>query len=300
MNDRFVELRKSLSSVTDSQGPGGNMNDKLLDCDLESQTVSVLTAKDSILKAHIASIERVAGDMNKVILDQRVATTSKKEYQLATTMTNLVDEGKRELGATKALIDELHAMQCEFGRATSPTEMTICSNILKNASSRFKSALQDYMKANETYKEEMKQKMRRQLKITYPGAKEEEISGLMSDNNAARQAITQKLAGTAPSRSLAVVCNDLQTRYKDLQMLEQAVVELYELFRYLETLATQNQDQLDNIEMTVNLTNCYTEQAQDEIRELKIQRSKYHTKKFLLLVLAIILIVIIIVYVCAR
>eukprot|EP00397_Hematodinium_sp_SG-2012_P013117 GEMP01013310.1.p1 GENE.GEMP01013310.1~~GEMP01013310.1.p1 ORF type:complete len:311 (+),score=50.38 GEMP01013310.1:393-1325(+) len=308
MNDRLIELRSSLGGIT--------LNETLLKkCDTaddfeirnfdveEPKMVMVLTAKDTILRTCIATVERVVQDMNKVILEQRVATSSKKEFQLSTIMTNLLEEGKRELNSAKGVIEELRKIEIDFCSISSPAEKQMCNNILMTASSRFKSVLQDYMKANETYKGEMMQKLRRQLKITYPNAKDEEIESLMCDDfgtETARDAIAQRLAGASPFRSLASVSNDLQAvqaRYNALQKLENAACELQELFAHLETLAQHNQAYMDSIERTVNETTCYTEQAQDDIRELSSERTRYKRRRLFLIALALGFAIFIILYI---
>lgn len=179
-------------------------------------------------------------------------------------------------------------------KSTPLSEMRIRENMCATLTKKFMDCMKDYQKAQQAYKNDMKNKVKRQVQIVKPDASEEEIDAVMRSGDPGSIYKSAILQGTADSiKDVYLNCQD---KYQDVLRLEQSVAELHQMFLDLAMLVEQQGEMLDQIEFQVRTAANYVEQGNEEVRKaLKSQKSARKKKCCLLFVgIAIILIIVLV------
>lgn len=179
-------------------------------------------------------------------------------------------------------------------KSTPLSEMRIRENMCATLTKKFMDCMKDYQKAQQAYKNDMKNKVKRQVQIVKPDASEEEIDAVMRSGDPGSIYKSAILQGTADSiKDVYLNCQD---KYQDVLRLEQSVAELHQMFLDLALLVEQQGEMLDQIEFQVRTAANYVEQGNEEVRKaLKSQKSARKKKCCLLFVgIAIILIIVLV------
>merc|ERR1712194_515216 len=108
------------------------------------------------------------------------------------------------------------------------------------------------------YRSAVKHKVTRQLRIAYPEALENEILELANEDPASVREAIQKQMQKGGHATLKQTLHDLHGKYNDLKYLEDAVLQLRDLFLYLSALVEEQGQKLDSIELHVENTREYT------------------------------------------
>lgn len=179
-------------------------------------------------------------------------------------------------------------------KSTPLSEMRIRENMCATLTKKFMDCMKDYQKAQQAYKNDMKNKVKRQVQIVKPDASEEEIDAVMRSGDPGSIYKSAILQGTADS--IKDVYMNCQDKYQDVLRLEQSVAELHQMFLDLALLVEQQGEMLDQIEFQVRTAANYVEQGNEEVRKaLKSQKSARKKKCCLLFVgIAIILIIVLV------
>jgi t-SNARE complex subunit (syntaxin) len=167
----------------------------------------------------------------------------------------------------------------------------MCATLTK----KFMDCMKDYQKAQQKYKADMKNKVKRQVQIVNPEASEADIDAVMraggDQGSIYKSAILQ-----GADQSIKDVYLNCQDKYQDVLRLEQSVAELHQMFLDLALLVEQQGEMLDQIEFQVRSAADYVEQGNVEVQKaIKSQASARKKKCCLLFVgIAIILIIVLV------
>lgn len=148
--------------------------------------------------------------------------------------------------------------------------------------------------SQQKYKNDVKNKVKRQVQIVKPDASEAEIDAVMRSADPGSIYKSAILQGTADS--IKDVYMNCQDKYQDVLRLEQSVAELHQMFLDLALLVEQQGEMLDQIEFQVRTAANYVEQGNQEVQKaLKSQKSARKKKCCLLFVgITIILIIVLV------
>lgn len=153
-----------------------------------------------------------------------------------------------------------------------------------------------YHRAQHTYKQNMKHKVKRQIQIVKPDATDPEIDAVLRTGDSSGIYKCAILQGTADTVKDVYV--HVQDKYHDVIKLEQSVAELHQMFIDLALLVEQQGEMLDQIEFQVRAAANYIEQGNVEVQKA-IQSQKSARKKKCCLLFVGIGIILIIVLVAA-
>ena len=144
----------------------------------------------------------------------------------------------------------------------------MCATLTK----KFMDCMKDYQKAQQKYKSDMKNKVKRQVQIVKPDASEAEIDMVMRSAEPGSIYKSAILQGT--NESIKDIYMHVQDKYQDVLKLEQSVAELHQMFLDLALLVEQQGEMLDQIEFQVRTAANYVEQGNQEvIKAIKSQSS---------------------------
>ncbi|RLN50695.1 hypothetical protein BBJ28_00020345 [Nothophytophthora sp. Chile5] len=153
----------------------------------------------------------------------------------------------------------------------------IRDNMCATLTKKFMDAMKDYQKAQQKYKSDMKNKVKRQVQIVKPDASEAEIDAVMRSGDPGSIYKSAILQGGA-AESITDVFLHCQDKYQDVLRLEQSVAELHQMFLDLALLVEQQGELLDQIDFQVRTAANYVEQGNQEVQKA-IAYQKSHRKK---------------------
>jgi syntaxin 1B/2/3 len=92
----------------------------------------------------------------------------------------------------------------------------------------------------------MRNKLKRFLGLYKREATDDDLEKLCDDPEAAKKLMQEQVVGTAHSKVQSAV-SDIQSKYKQILMLEQSVNELLELFTELALIIEKNGETIDRV-----------------------------------------------------
>ncbi|KAK1947490.1 Syntaxin-1A [Phytophthora citrophthora] len=209
-----------------------------------------------------------------------ILATSNVEEQAISTELGFVIETTNKLAAhAKGLLERLKKESTERKKekGTPLSEIRIRDNMCATLTKKFMDSMKDYQKAQQKYKADMKNKVKRQVQIVKPDASEAEIDAVMRSGDTGSIYKSAILQGGA-AESITDVFLHCQDKYRDVLKLEQSVAELHQMFLDLALLVEQQGELLDQIDHQVRSAANYVEQGNQEMTKA-IKYQKAHRKK---------------------
>lgn len=114
---------------------------------------------------------------------------------------------------------------------------------------RLKNAIQQYQEVEAAFRKKMQSQMARQYRIVRPDADDGEVQAAVEDMSAGGQQVFQQAMMQSNRQGQArAVLNAVQDRHKELQKIEQQMIELAQLFQDMDTLIVQQEAAVVQIE----------------------------------------------------
>lgn len=114
---------------------------------------------------------------------------------------------------------------------------------------RLKEAIQQYQQVEAAFRKKMQSQMERQYRIVRPDADEGEVRAAVEDMSAGGQQVFQQAMMQSNRQGQArAVLNAVQDRHRELQKIEQQMIELAQLFQDMDTLIIQQEEAVVQIE----------------------------------------------------
>ena len=152
--------------------------------------------------------------------------------------------------------------------------------------------MRNYQKAQQQYKSDIKNKVKRQVQIVRPSATDEEIETVMKSEGGKDQLYKDKiLKGVADPIKNAYA--NVADKYQDVLTLEASVAELHQMFLDFALLTEQQGEMLDQIEYQVKSASDYIDDGNTEITSaIKYQKMIRKKQCCIILIVLVILMVI--------
>ncbi|KAL3674820.1 hypothetical protein V7S43_000747 [Phytophthora oleae] len=233
------------------------------------------------MQLDLANIRQVlASQQISELNGKAILATSNVEEQAVSNELGFVIETTNKLAAhAKGLLERLKKESTERKKekGTPLSEIRIRDNMCATLTKKFMDAMKDYQKAQQKYKADMKNKVKRQVQIVKPDASEAEIDAVMRSGDTGSIYKSAILQGGA-AESITDVFLHCQDKYRDVLKLEQSVAELHQMFLDLALLVEQQGELLDQIDHQVRSAANYVEQGNQEMTKA-IKYQKAHRKK---------------------
>eukprot|EP00917_Polyrhabdina_sp_WS-2016_P025503 GHVP01054907.1.p1 GENE.GHVP01054907.1~~GHVP01054907.1.p1 ORF type:complete len:324 (+),score=52.48 GHVP01054907.1:615-1586(+) len=271
VNKDLADKMKAGPSAAISGTTGGPPRDH----DIESQLPDRDHPKNEFMKDYFTKVDIVKSGINEVqqscyrIVKLKQAslssTDSQQDKENSNQLNKILSKTNQNVLAIKKALETLK-LENETYAQKSPgsSESRIRDNLHATLTRKFREVLSQYQTLQTTYKQDVKEKVTRQVKIVYPNATPEELNEIIDgDPEAASQAISLKISGG--HESLRDALSDIQEKYNDIRKLENSVQELHQMFVDLSTLVDAQGELLDQIEYSVTSAVDYTEKAEQEL-----------------------------------
>ena len=286
---------------------------------------------DSI-KQDIAVVRNATQSISSINEESVMATTSDKEKELSKKLTPLImntnkrakrakmmlakvkednDKFKRD-GKVSGRRCKMQAAAREKKRRAPPhpkamhyychcfffftqikaSELRIRVNLCSTLTRKFVDEMRNYQKAQQQYKSDIKNKVKRQVQIVRPSATDEEIETVMKSEGGKDQLYKDKiLKGVADPIKNAYA--NVADKYQDVLTLEASVAELHQMFLDFALLTEQQGEMLDQIEYQVKSASDYIDDGNTEITSaIKYQKMIRKKQCCIILIVLVILMVI--------
>jgi len=217
----------------------------------------------------------------------------KKEIkdELSKAMTSASKKNKEISKSIQLIADENEKRKNEITEENS-AEMRIRISQHVQLCNQFKDTIQEFQEIQEKFKKENTDRQKRSLKMANPKLNDQEIEQIVvqgGDEDAYKKKIG---LNKSQQGTLSTYYDDAIETRKDVQQIEQNLIELQDLFVSMAQLVSQQQDLMDNIENSVG-----SAEENNRIAIDNVQGTKEHQEKSRVLMIVIVLIVIIFVVV---
>jgi len=206
-------------------------------------------------------------------------------------MTSASKKNKEISKSIQLIADENEKRKNEITEENS-AEMRIRISQHVQLCNQFKDTIQEFQEIQEKFKKENTDRQKRSLKMANPKLNYQEIEQIVvqgGDEDAYKKKIG---LNKSQQGTLSTYYDDAIETRKDVQQIEQNLIELQDLFVSMAQLVSQQQDLMDNIENSVG-----SAEENNRIAIDNVQGTKEHQEKSRVLMIVIVLIVIIFVVV---
>mmetsp|Transcript_36373 Transcript_36373/g.49205 ORF Transcript_36373/g.49205 Transcript_36373/m.49205 type:complete len:302 (-) Transcript_36373:227-1132(-) len=245
------------------------------------------------VKKHLTDIKTGCKDIQRISQDMMLATTADLEKKLSQQLSPQLQKAN---GSVEKCKDLLHKMREETKEKTenntlSPNEQRIRQNLINTLTRKFAEVTKDYQKRQQVYKEDVKKKVTRQIRIVKEDATDEEIESIMQSEGGTGEVFKNAiLKAAAPAKQ---AYNEAVEKYKEVVELNKSVEEVAQLFLDLALITEQQGELLDQIEFQVEAAAEYISKGNDDI-EVAIDYSKSIRKKQCCVIVTVIVLAVII------
>ncbi|DBA05239.1 TPA: hypothetical protein N0F65_007401 [Lagenidium giganteum] len=224
-----------------------------------------------------------------------IATSTTEEAAISNELTLVIDSTNKQAAHAKGMLEMIKKESAEKkkDKATALSEIRIRDNMCATLTKKFMDCMKEYQKAQQKYKADMKNKVKRQVQIVKPDASEAEIDAVMRSADPGSIYKSAILQGSADS--IKEIYVHVQDKYQDVLKLEQSVAELHQMFLDLALLVEQQGEMLDQIEFQVRTAANYVEQGNKEVVKALKSQTKARKKKCCLLMVGVLIIIAIII-----
>lgn len=256
------------------------------------------------LKDYTKKIQKVEGEFddlkskyNKIkdLQNKYIACTIQKQKKdlkddLSKAMTSASKKNKEISKAIQEIADENDKRRKEIKEENS-AEMRIRISQHVQLTKQFQEMIQEYQELQEKFKKESSNKQRRAVKMANPNLTDQEVDQVIQQGGD-EDAYRKKVLTKSQQGTLNTYYDEAVETRRDVQQIEQSLIELQDLFISMAQLVAQQQDLIDNIENSVGITEETNRIALDHV-----QATKSHNEKSRVITVIIALIVIIFVIV---
>lgn len=194
---------------------------------------------------------------------------------------------KNQLEKIKVDNDTFKAKKENAGSATAQMR----ENLYQTHVRRFHHQMNTFNQASQDFKNTLKDRTRRQLKIIKSDLSEEKVEEIVESENA-DEIIAQALDEIP--EDLDQVVAQIEERHQGILKLEHQVLQIHELFRDLATLVDLQQETMDIIEQRIGSAKDFTEKAIEDLKKGEDLAKKSKKKQICILICVVIVLLVII------
>lgn len=156
---------------------------------------------------------------------------------------------------------------------------------------RLKSTINKFQEVESRFRKELQESQARQYRIVRPDATEEEVKQAIEDPQA--QIFSQALMQSDRRGQAQSALRAVEGRHKEIQKIEQQMVELAQLFQDLNEIVVQQEPLVENIEQKGEEVRDNVVKANEEIDTAIVSARSRNRKKWYCLGISILIIIII-------
>lgn len=250
------------------------------------------------VKLDIEAVEKATrkiGDINEQALQ---ATTTEEENELSKVLRPLVDDTNKRAKRTKTLLgllkEENKKLQ-DDGQVTA-SDLRVRENLCNTLTRKFIDEMKEYQSAQQKYKTDIKNKVKRQVQIVKPDATDEDIDEVMRSEGGRDALYREQILAGGINDTVKTTYAKVAGKYQDVLALEQSVAELHQMFLDFALLTEQQGELLDQIEFQVKQAADYVEDGNVDLYEGIEYQKKIRKKQMWIILIVVIAMVIVLIW----
>jgi t-SNARE complex subunit (syntaxin) len=155
--------------------------------------------------------------------------------------------------------------------------------------------MKEYQNSQQTYKNDMKKKVARQVQIVKPDATEEEIDAVMRSEGGRDALYREQILAGGVNDQIKTTYAKVAGKYQDVVALEASVAELHQMFLDFALLTEQQGELLDQIEFQVKQAADYVEDGNVDVHEA-VEYQKSIRKKQCIIIMVVMVAAVVILF----
>eukprot|EP01017_Pseudomicrothorax_dubius_P007993 TRINITY_DN12585_c0_g4_i4.p2 TRINITY_DN12585_c0_g4~~TRINITY_DN12585_c0_g4_i4.p2 ORF type:complete len:298 (-),score=69.15 TRINITY_DN12585_c0_g4_i4:1-894(-) len=220
---------------------------------------------------------------NEEILNLRreEANTSvpQREKAILQELDRINAENGEYLRAVKELIEKMgEDIEATKKQKGGEPEARIKANVQKSLASKLQVVMRDNQEALSSVKTEIKDKIKRQIRIMDEHLPPEQVEQLAQNPETVQKMMAERVFKT-PHAKLMNMFRDIQEKHEEILKLERSVENVHQLFRDLALLVQEQGEYLDSIEHNVTNTNYLVRKAEVQLKDAKTNYQSSRKKK---------------------
>jgi len=258
--------------------------------------IAELMNKYEPIKQGLHRITENVDKINKLKQTHKRVVNDKEKKEIMGELDQVMSQTTGTAANIKKSLDEIKKLDEEYKRKHKDSAKTqVRLNLYSTNIRRFQTVMNQYNAASLDFKQALKDTTRRHIRIVNTDLTDEEVEKIVDSGE------TNVFKKALEVENLQNVVREIEERHADILKLERQVIEVYELFKDLNTLVELQQETLDVIEHRIQNASGYTKQAEKElVKAVEYQKSARKKMCCLLILVLLILIVIIIVVVTMK
>ncbi|KAH0473588.1 MAG: hypothetical protein KVP17_002095 [Porospora cf. gigantea B] len=293
--DRLPALREAVNVANPTlvdQLPGVSgilMDEREENFDVEAQLgISREGDEEEFMAEYLYQISTIKDGINNIVkctenlavLGQqlRQSTEATSDKDVSTVTNKILDDANRHVMLVKNLLEAIKKDNDLFSQQhPAKSEARIRENLHAAVTRRFRDVIIEYQTAQGVYKQEVKNKVARQVRLVHPEVTTDELQEITEGGNMAAAATLIRSRVTGGSQSLHNALADIHEKYRDVMKLENSVAELHQMFVDLAALVDAQGELLDQIQHSVQGAKDYTDKAERDL--VKARRYQLSSNK---------------------
>lgn len=204
------------------------------------------------------------------------ATTTAEEKALSLKLGPLIADTNNKAKKSKTLLgllkDETDQLK-EQGKLNA-SNARVRENMNTTMTKKFIDEMKIYQQAQQKYKTDIKNKVKRQVQVIKPDATDAEVDEVMKSEGGRDALYKQSILAGSVNDQIKTTYAKVAGKYQDVLTLEQSVAELHQMFLDFALLTEQQGELLDQIEFNVTQATDYIEEANVETHQaIEYQKS---------------------------
>lgn len=271
-----VEDSDSESEGDDDKKSGDvEMQQQQKDDEQQRYMTSFFTELDGI-KANIKAITLASKEIEMINEKSMRATTTAEEKTLSLKLGPLVADTNNKAKKSKTLLGLLkeETDQLKEQGKLNASNARVRENMNTTMTKKFIDEMKIYQQAQQKYKTDIKNKVKRQVQVIKPDATDAEVDEVMKSEGGRDALYKQSILAGSVNDQIKTTYAKVAGKYQDVLTLEQSVAELHQMFLDFALLTEQQGELLDQIEFNVTQATDYIEEANVETHQaLDYQKS---------------------------
>ncbi|KFZ59643.1 Syntaxin-19, partial [Antrostomus carolinensis] len=266
MRDRLQELKLRAKEL---QIAGENNGATVQEEQEEFEQQAIIYEKESITERHLHEIQKLQSEINNLVEEvhkfsqqQKSLVSSMRRFSVLKKESNIAREIKIQAEHVRKCLDELSktVKKAENEHGPSRAAVRILASQHAFLSRCYLNAMLSYNEAITTKQEKCRRFIVRQLEVAGKEVSEEEVNDMLQQG---KWEIFNENLLTEVKITKAQL-SEIEQRHKELVNLENQIKDLKELFIQISALVEEQGEMMNNIEISMNNTQEYTQVSKEK------------------------------------
>ncbi|NXO49673.1 STX19 protein, partial [Aramus guarauna] len=266
MRDRLQELKLRAKEL---QIAGENNGATVQEEQEEFEQQAIIYEKEPITERHLHEIQKLQNEINNLVEEvykfsqqQKSLVSSMRRFSVLKKESNIAREIKIQAEHIRKCLDELSktVKKAENEHGPSRATVRILASQYSFLSHRYLNAMHSYNDAITAKQEKCRRFIVRQLEVAGKEVSEEEVNDMLQQG---KWEIFNENLLTEVKITKAQL-SEIEQRHKELVNLESQIKDLKELFIQISVLVDEQGEMINNIEISMNNTQEYTQVSKEK------------------------------------